>query len=301
MNEYSINIRRLLLVFGLLTYSIAVFSQSDWEVPDDKKAVTSPVTVSADLLEKGADLFTKNCASCHGEIGTESYLPLTPSPGDPASERFQVQTSGALFYKITSGRVAMPSFDKTLSEDERWTIIAYIKSFGDNPDQQVAETAGFAGKVNLKMKLAEETKDIVAIVTQADGENAGQGAEGIAVQFFVQRTFGMMELSDGAVKTNAKGYAKIHFPETIKGDTAGMVQIIVKLKDRKYKGIEATEQVKWTEPNVHENLLDQRALWGTNANAPLWLIFMYLSVVIGVWSFIGYIVYQLFLLRKAGA
>jgi len=38
-------------------------------------------------------------------------------------------TDGELFWKITAGRKPMPSFETKLSEDERWMLVDYIRTF----------------------------------------------------------------------------------------------------------------------------------------------------------------------------
>ena len=37
-------------------------------------------------------------------------------------------TDGEIFWKLTVGRNRMPPFDKTLSEEERWAIVHYVRS-----------------------------------------------------------------------------------------------------------------------------------------------------------------------------
>lgn len=291
-------------LFTMLFFSTFIFAQeSAWEIPDDKKQVVNPLTKSADLIEKGAGLYQKNCQSCHGEVGTNSALPLMPDPGDPAAEKFQSQTSGSLYYKITTGQGAMPSFKKSLSDDERWTIVSFIKSFGDEEEVVAGnETEAFSGSgVRLKVELDEATKKINAILTQTGEENNGTPANGIAVEFFVKRNFGLMAITDGAVKTNDKGYASAQFPEGIRGNKDGAVQIVISLKDKKKFGEQVvTDSVSWADKFESKNILDQRALWAVSAKAPLWIIFSYLGAVIAAWSTLFYVVYQIFLIKKLG-
>lgn len=38
------------------------------------------------------------------------------------------QTDGELFYKITQGGGPMPSYEETLTEEERWKIIHHLRT-----------------------------------------------------------------------------------------------------------------------------------------------------------------------------
>jgi len=42
----------------------------------------------------------------------DDFTPMAPSPGDPASDQFQLQSDGALFHKIKMGRGTMPKFEE---------------------------------------------------------------------------------------------------------------------------------------------------------------------------------------------
>ena len=73
--------------------------------------------------------------------GKVTYLrSLNPQPPDPASKEFQQQTDGELFYKITTGRAIMPAFKNILSEEERWKVISYFRSFNKSYTQQKPDT-----------------------------------------------------------------------------------------------------------------------------------------------------------------
>lgn len=75
------------------------------------------------------------CAQCHGKYhdgnGTvgQSFAPL---PGDLRSQRVQGMAAGTLFkeisYGIPGGR--QPALATTIAAQDRWQIIAYVKSLG---------------------------------------------------------------------------------------------------------------------------------------------------------------------------
>lgn len=102
--------------------------------------IISPITPSdATVLTAGDTLYGVYCLQCHGKYhdgnGTvgQSFAPL---PGDLRSAKVQGLTEGALFkeisYGIPGGR--QPALATTIAIDDRWKIIAYVKSLGIRTD-----------------------------------------------------------------------------------------------------------------------------------------------------------------------
>ena len=119
----------LLLFAGLLH----AHSKKPWPVPAVAKARKNPVAATAESLAAGAKLFQRNCAVCHGEAG-DGKGPwrdiLTTPPGDfTDARRMAEHTDGELFWKISSGRELMPAFEKKLSEQKRWQLVNYLRTF----------------------------------------------------------------------------------------------------------------------------------------------------------------------------
>ncbi|MBL8994917.1 MAG: cytochrome c [Spirochaetia bacterium] len=109
-----------------------VFSDTmEWKASEKKSAVANPVAASAESVAAGKKVYIKECSSCHGPKGKGDG----PSSGDFATKttditdaKFASQTDGAVFYKITVGRRPMPGFRDTLSDDERWNVVNYIRT-----------------------------------------------------------------------------------------------------------------------------------------------------------------------------
>ncbi|MGB0574856.1 MAG: c-type cytochrome [Alphaproteobacteria bacterium] len=97
------------------------------------------------LVESGKALYAKHCASCHGknlEGQTPNWRQPLPDGSFPAPPH---DASGhtwhhpdAMLFKVTkysrtqsgdkSFKSNMPAFEKTLSDDEIWAVLSYIKS-----------------------------------------------------------------------------------------------------------------------------------------------------------------------------
>jgi len=289
----------------ILSLSVSAFAQ-DWQVPANEKDNISPTIFSTKTRQKGKDIFNKNCKSCHGDIGKNNSVELNPKPGDPASKKFSVSTDGELFYKITTGKRAMPKFKDIIDENERWAVISYIRSF--HPDykpsnlnsKNIAEEEIFKGKnIKLSVNLDKEKHEANVIVTgNIDGET--KAANGVRLGFFIKRTFGLLPVCD-AVTTNSKGLAKAIFPNDLLGDSLGNYEIVIKLIDNDlYGDVVFTKKTNWGKSFIYENPLDHRAMWGNRGNAPWWLLITYFSMLGAALIVIGWVMLQLKKLKGLG-
>ena len=50
------------------------------------------------------------------------------------------QTDGELFWKISEGHRPMPAFKKKLSEQERWQLVDYIRTFSQSANTAPADS-----------------------------------------------------------------------------------------------------------------------------------------------------------------
>ena len=104
-------------------------SGSQWVAPERASHRANPVPVTAEAVKRGYDLFHRDCEQCHGKAGHgdgPQSGSLQPRPADLASERVQLQSEGAIFWKITEGRGMMPR--AALNESEKWSVIAYLRT-----------------------------------------------------------------------------------------------------------------------------------------------------------------------------
>lgn len=89
------------------------------------------VPAAAPLGDRGADIYRAACASCHGANGLgdgPAGAGLDPKPANLADARALRGASPLDFYRrVTIGvaGTAMPSFEGTLSPDDRWAVAVY--------------------------------------------------------------------------------------------------------------------------------------------------------------------------------
>src|SRR5262245_5898187 len=107
------------------------------ETPVAARPAATPATV-----EKGQHLYEPNCIQCHGPRGKgDGYgAPfLVPPPRDFTGGQFKFRTTASgqlptdedLFRTVSRGAdgTGMPPWQYLLSDDQRWALVDYIKTF----------------------------------------------------------------------------------------------------------------------------------------------------------------------------
>lgn len=88
------------------------------------------IPASESSIENGRNKFGQHCASCHGMEG-EADGPMSqfmnPKLNKFSDSVVQEKEDEALFLIISEGVGGMPSY-KYLSEEDRWDIVAYMRS-----------------------------------------------------------------------------------------------------------------------------------------------------------------------------
>ena len=105
-------------------------------VPAAYQNARPSIASSPDDLLAGAQLYQKNCASCHGPNGMgngDSGNSLLPSPALLAYMiKRPISADEYLLWAISDGgaqfQTDMPAFKDTIKRDEIWQIIAYMRA-----------------------------------------------------------------------------------------------------------------------------------------------------------------------------
>ncbi|WP_045029477.1 c-type cytochrome [Draconibacterium sediminis] len=278
----------LLLLFVLPLF---VAAQDNWQVPTAEQEKLSPYVFDNDMVKDGEVLYENFCISCHGTVTKNNPIVFVPSPGDPASEKFQSQPDGSIFYKISNGRGGMPSFAPTLEEEEIWSLIGYFRNFNreyvqpefDYGDEVLSELA-------MVLSYDPNVDKLVVKVT-----SNGEPKSGIQVGAAVKGLFGKFIL--GNVGTNEKGLAWFDVDRNMPGDEEGNLTVQVRAQEG-YSIKKAEEKMQLVNPTERTNLIAGRHLWSKAIKAPIWLIVVFNLVISCIWGIIIYIIIGLFRLKK---
>src|SRR5262249_28085667 len=96
-----------------------------------------PTGFSAAAIAAGAALFPDHCAECHGPEGRGDGTRAKSSPIPPAdltAAHLWEHSDGELFWWLThgidspEGGLPMPGFAASLSDDDRWALIDYVRA-----------------------------------------------------------------------------------------------------------------------------------------------------------------------------
>lgn len=162
MSLATIARRRIEIVTTCLVFGMGPFLGCDNREPHSRGpaahaptflevAVPARPVASAETRERGRVLYEANCAQCHGERGAgDGYgAPfLVPPPRDfvEAEYRFRTTRGGELptdddlFRTISRGAngTGMPPWEYMLSEEDRWALVDFIKTFSTRFESQRA-------------------------------------------------------------------------------------------------------------------------------------------------------------------
>ncbi|MBI1925191.1 c-type cytochrome, partial [Candidatus Poribacteria bacterium] len=161
MKQFN-NTSILILVATLLLFSsliaISAFAQ-------DKKAPASS--------EAGKALYEQKCAHCHGIEGKgdgPAAVNLLPKPRDFTKGLYKIRSTASgqlpteqdIFDIITKGMPgsAMPAWEKILKENERWQLVAYIKTFYSDFKDAKPRGIDLSGKIPYSEESVAKGREI---------------------------------------------------------------------------------------------------------------------------------------------
>ena len=293
--------KKTINLLSLLSISLLIMGNvhaQSWTISDELKDAQLKVAFDEVNIDAGKAVYDKNCKACHKDIvaapANDRVLPTAPNLGN--QEFHNGNTDGAIFAKITYGNGAgMPPYENMISEDDRWLVIAYLRSFSDSYEPASASDAvpvaveNFEGKITkISANFDKEKNTISAILEGVDAEGNKVIPNNVKVSIFVKRNFGALPLCDGK-KTDDQGMVIVDLGN-VRADTSGFITLIAQTTD---KTVSIEELIQINDGWKWENPLDKREMWGVRAKTPLWLLITYLSVTIGVLMVIGWAMFQL--------
>ncbi len=92
----------------------------------------NPLPVTAELLQRGQQVFNINCAACHSRLGDGNGTPKRINAmavvGNLHDKRIVELTDGELFNTISYGKGLMQGYAANLPIRDRWAAIAYLRA-----------------------------------------------------------------------------------------------------------------------------------------------------------------------------
>jgi len=147
-------------------------------VPSEYTGLTNPIPADSASLERGGNLYAKNCASCHGDGGMgdgPAASALDPAPA-PVAHSSQMLADDYLFWRISEGGApfgtSMPAW-KTLDEEARWDMINYMRALGTGA---VGPASSMGGEIYDPEVQAAQQAELLAqaveqgVITQSESD-----------------------------------------------------------------------------------------------------------------------------------
>jgi mono/diheme cytochrome c family protein len=88
------------------------------------------LSTTAETIDAGREVYNQNCSACHGEDGSGQLL---GSANFTDLRQMDQLAPRDLYLTVTQGRGSMPSWQARLSQDERWAVIDYLRTFSYDP------------------------------------------------------------------------------------------------------------------------------------------------------------------------
>jgi len=114
-----------------------LYSLSGWSAPARAKNLKNPFPVTPEALASARIDYAAHCQSCHGVNGDgrgERAERLSVAPADFGDAHARgLHTDGELFWMITEGHKPMPAFRGTMTDEQRWHLVDYVRSFAKKP------------------------------------------------------------------------------------------------------------------------------------------------------------------------
>ena len=127
---YHLSIAIVAFAFFLSTSRLAAQDAHFHNAPVSSAGKKNPFAGQPDAVAAGSKLYPIYCAACHGPNGqgTGNIPPVSQGPSQTAPD-------GEVFWFITTGSVSngMPAWG-SLSEQQRWQIISFLKSLKNSAD-----------------------------------------------------------------------------------------------------------------------------------------------------------------------
>lgn len=122
---------------GMLWAEDAPAGGDQWTAPARAAKKKNPVPTDDKSVAAGKVAYMQECRACHGDTGKgdgPSAHDLDKKPGDLSSPKLWEQSDGAIFWKLTEGRKPMPTYAQRFTDDERWSIVNFVRTLSPKPE-----------------------------------------------------------------------------------------------------------------------------------------------------------------------
>jgi mono/diheme cytochrome c family protein len=148
-------------------------------IPEPYKSLSAPQAAEG-ALERGGETYTQHCTSCHGDggMGDGPAGQVLDPVAAPVARTSGKMSDGYLFWRVTEGGTvfssSMPAWKETLTEQQIWEVLAYLRALGSGQVTPQASNGGEALQPGLE---AQQQAEILAkaveqsVISQEEADN----------------------------------------------------------------------------------------------------------------------------------
>ncbi|WP_257305550.1 quinol:electron acceptor oxidoreductase subunit ActD [Geothrix campi] len=98
---------------------------------EEAASLVNPLPRTREVFATGRKVYTNRCEVCHGAVGngvgslTAAY---GAKPANLQAQQFRDYPDGKIYWAIVNGKNSMPSHAPYLSEQERWSVVHYVRA-----------------------------------------------------------------------------------------------------------------------------------------------------------------------------
>ncbi len=132
-NNYLLLVVMVLMLIG--TNKMMAQENNNWIAPANSNGLKNPFVGNKAATAEGKVIYNQMCVLCHGLTGKgngEAGLSLVKKPANFLALKVINQTDGNIFWKITTGKAPMATYEELLTDDQRWKLVNYIRQLEIN-------------------------------------------------------------------------------------------------------------------------------------------------------------------------
>ena len=279
----------ILLILFILGFSFNNTNAQD-EAPKPKPVISIKYFVSTSYLP----FLEVNTQTKTGRVlEALKNIPVSVYFGEEAPENLIVKTTTGLFGK--SKVYLTPQFKTKWDSLNDFTFTAVADSFGISSEVVIKKAALFIDTLN-----EDGVKSVKAILKEKKG-NEWIAVGNIEMKLRIKRLTGNLSVGeDETFTSDSSGFAIAEFKrDTIPGDEKGNIILLAKVEDNEvYGNLEIEMPANWGKSIAFENNFIHRSLWSTGDMAPIWLLFLAIGIIAGIWGTIIYLIFQMIKIKK---
>ncbi|MCG8696871.1 MAG: c-type cytochrome [Bacteroidales bacterium] len=122
--------KQILVIITLTILNSNTLPSENTTIPPDAKNLKNIYEGNKSVIGYGAKIYKKQCWLCHGTNGKGNgpgAEEINTKPADFNSEQVLNRTDGELFWWISKGGNDMQPFENTLTEEDIWKVVNYIR------------------------------------------------------------------------------------------------------------------------------------------------------------------------------